>query len=206
MNNGKANLNLMTILLIPIGIGINYVGGQIALLLKLPVYIDVIGTILVGALAGPLLGALTGLVTNLIIGITNPVYFPYAIVSVAIGLAAGFAAKKKWFTNWKGVIITAILIWAVALITSPPITVYVYGGATGDGAGLITSFLVATGKELWNAVFTSTIITETIDKFISVIVAFLIIKAIPDRNLLQFPLGKIYSKHQITTTTEEDWK
>ena len=34
------NLNKLTIFLIPIGIAINVVGGQLALLLKLPVWID----------------------------------------------------------------------------------------------------------------------------------------------------------------------
>src|SRR5690625_1192614 len=84
----------MALLLVPIGIAINFVGGQIASLLKLPIFIDVIGTVLVGALTGPLLGALTGLVTNLVLGITSPTAIPYAVVSVAIGWAAGFAAKR----------------------------------------------------------------------------------------------------------------
>ena len=94
MSNQK-KFTTMAILLVPIGIAINVVGGQIAVVLKLPVFIDVIGTILVGSLAGPLLGGVTGLATNLILGITNPSWIPYAIVNVAIGVAAGYAGKKK---------------------------------------------------------------------------------------------------------------
>ena len=37
-------------------IGINYVGGTIALWLRLPVYLDSIGTIFAGALLGPIPG------------------------------------------------------------------------------------------------------------------------------------------------------
>lgn len=182
----------MAILLIPIGIAINYVGGQIALILKLPVFIDVIGTILVGALAGPLFGAITGLVTNLILGITAPTWIPYAIVNVAIGIVAGLCAQKGWFKTVKGALITSVLIWLITQLTANPVTVYLFGGVTGSGSSFITSFLIATGQSLWQSVITTALITETVDKFISVFIVFFIIKAIPARTLLKFPLAKFY--------------
>ena len=49
------------IVLMPVAIAINIVlGYTIQTVLKLPIYMDSIGTILVGVLAGPLAGALTG--------------------------------------------------------------------------------------------------------------------------------------------------
>jgi energy-coupling factor transport system substrate-specific component len=187
-----AKYSTMVILLIPIGIAINYVGGQIALILKLPVFIDVIGTILVGALAGPLFGAITGLVTNLILGITAPTWIPYAIVNVAIGIVAGLCAQKGWFKTVKGAFITSVLIWLITQLTANPVTVYLFGGVTGSGSSFITSFLIATGQSLWQSVITTALITETVDKFISVFIVFFIIKAIPARTLLKFPLAKHY--------------
>src|SRR5690554_1718132 len=204
MSNQK-KLSTMALLLVPIGIAINVVGGQIAVVLKLPVFIDVIGTILVGALAGPLLGGLTGLATNLILGITNPSWIPYAIVNVAIGIAAGYAGKKGWFTTIKGVIFASLLIWAVTQITANPITVWIYGGVTASGTSLITAFLVATGQSLWSAVFTTAIITETVDKVISVIIVFVIIKAIPIRTMLKFPLGNVYVKDSEVASETSGW-
>ena len=45
----------------PVAIAINIVlGYTVQNVLKLPIYLDSIGTILVGVLAGPLAGALTG--------------------------------------------------------------------------------------------------------------------------------------------------
>jgi energy-coupling factor transport system substrate-specific component len=187
-----AKYSTMAILLIPIGIAINYVGGQIALILKLPVFIDVIGTILVGALAGPLFGAVTGLVTNLILGITAPTWIPYAIVNVAIGIVAGLCAQKGWFKTVKGALITSVLIWLITQLTANPVTVYLFGGVTGSGSSFITSFLIATGQSLWQSVITTALITETVDKFVSVFIVFFIIKAIPARTLLKFPLSKYY--------------
>ena len=55
------------IALMPVAIAINIVlGYTVANILKLPIYLDSIGTILVGVLAGPIAGALTGILSNLI--------------------------------------------------------------------------------------------------------------------------------------------
>ena len=49
----------------PIAVAINIIlGATVANALKLPIYLDSIGTILVGALAGPVAGALTGFLSN----------------------------------------------------------------------------------------------------------------------------------------------
>jgi energy-coupling factor transport system substrate-specific component len=55
-----------TIVLMPVAIALNIVLGQtVGSALKLPIYLDSIGTILVGVLAGPFAGAATGLLSNL---------------------------------------------------------------------------------------------------------------------------------------------
>ena len=59
-------IDKLTIFLIPIGIAINVVGGQLAILLKLPLFLDSIGTFVVGALCGGIPGALVGLGCGLI--------------------------------------------------------------------------------------------------------------------------------------------
>jgi len=82
------------ITLMPVAIAINIVlGYTVQSVLKLPIYLDSIGTILVGVLAGPLAGALTGVLTNLIWqyapGIGGGTIGPFAIVAGVIGLLAG---------------------------------------------------------------------------------------------------------------------
>jgi hypothetical protein len=85
-----------TIVLIPFAIALNIILGQtVVAALKLPVYLDSIGTILVGVLAGPLAGALTGILGNLLWAYVIPPPFQYppngafAIVAGVIGLLAG---------------------------------------------------------------------------------------------------------------------
>lgn len=86
-----------TIVLMAVAVPINIVLGQIvASGLRLPVYLDSIGTILVGVLAGPIPGAFTGILSNLswtflLAGtpLGSPFAWPFAIVAAEIGLLAG---------------------------------------------------------------------------------------------------------------------
>src|SRR5262245_22399615 len=81
------------IVLMPVAIALNIVLGYIVqTVLKLPIYLDSIGTIFVGVLAGPLAGALTGILTNLIWQyapvIGGGTIGPFAITAGVIGLLA----------------------------------------------------------------------------------------------------------------------
>ena len=48
----KSDFSMLAILIIPIAVAVNFVGGQLASLLKLPMYLDTIGTIFAGMLCG----------------------------------------------------------------------------------------------------------------------------------------------------------
>ena len=65
LNIGK-DFTTMTWVLIPVAIAINIAIGQIVVLLKLPVFLDSIGTVLVAIICGPWAGALTGALSNTI--------------------------------------------------------------------------------------------------------------------------------------------
>ena len=86
-----------TIVLMPFAIAMNIVLGQtVASALKLPIYLDSVGTILVGVLAGPIAGAATGVLSNLawtflLAGTPfgSPYAWPFAIVAAEIGFVAG---------------------------------------------------------------------------------------------------------------------
>ena len=58
---------------------INIIGGNLALVLRLPIYLDSIGTFLASALLGPVGGVLAGVVSGVISGITTDIYSLYFI-------------------------------------------------------------------------------------------------------------------------------
>ncbi len=187
----KTDFNMLALLFIPIGVAINFVGGQLASLLKLPVYLDTIGTMLTAMLAGPWVGAVTGLLSNVVTGIANPVNFWFIPVNIIVGLVVGFLSRKDMWRGWK-LIISFIIMDLVSLLVSTPIVVYVYGGVTGGGTSLLTAILMATGQSIWASVISVEIIWTTLDRVISYLVAFLIIKVIPVKTLVKFSLGELY--------------
>lgn len=89
-NNNRRKLGTYQICLIALAIVMNVIGGQIALALRLPIYLDSIGTIMVGAMLGPWCGLIPGLLGGLIMAFTGDIYSLYfAPVGMIIGFMSG---------------------------------------------------------------------------------------------------------------------
>jgi energy-coupling factor transport system substrate-specific component len=188
INSVKKDFNTMTWVLIPVAIAINVVMGQIVALLRLPVYLDSIGTMLVAALCGPWAGALTGTLSNIIWGLAiDPNAFPWWPVAFFIGLVTGFCAQAGLFKNWWKVVITGFLVALTAAIVSTPIGVYLYGGITASGSSFITAYLLQTGQGVFESVFSTNFLVEPVDKISTALLAFAIIQGLSKRFLARFP-------------------
>jgi energy-coupling factor transport system substrate-specific component len=178
------DFSTITWVLIPIGIGINAIGGFIATTLKLPLFLDNIGTMLIGILAGPWAAALTGGLANIIQAVLgNPVQLAFFPVPVAIGLVSGFLARRGWFDSAKKTIVPAIILTLVATVIATPIVVLVFGGVTNSGTSLVTATLIATGRSLIESAATAQLLVEFVDKGGSAFVAYFIGKSVPTRYL-----------------------
>ncbi|CAN5543109.1 hypothetical protein BH20CHL6_BH20CHL6_15880 [soil metagenome] len=133
-----------TIVLIPIAIAFNIILGQaVGQALRIPIYLDSIGTILVGAVAGPIPGAVTGFLANILWTYVIPPPFhsdiaaPFAIVAVMIGLLAGMFGRFGWLRprpNTSGERLA--LGGATALLVIGLMAFYAYSRFYGD-EGLI---------------------------------------------------------------------
>ena len=187
LNIGK-DFNTMTWVLIPVAIAINIAIGQIVLLLKLPVYLDSIGTVLVAAVCGPWAGALTGALSNTIWGIAiDPNALPWWPVALFIGLVAGLCANAGLFKSWWKVVVTGFLVALTAATVSTPIAVYLYGGITASGSSFITAYLLQTGQGVLQAVFSTNFLVEPVDKITTAMLAFAIVQGLSRRFVARFP-------------------
>jgi len=143
MNRIKADFTTLTLTLIPVAIVINIVVGQIVQsVLKLPIYLDSIGTVLVAVLAGPLAGALTGALSNIIWGIVFnvPNTIPFAITAFAIGLVAGLWAHLGWFKRELPMIqglLAVVIVGGVLIVIQ-----FVNSGPIGAGLAVALTLLV----------------------------------------------------------------
>lgn len=191
IENIKNQFSTKSLVLIPIAVGINLIGGTLCSTLKLPLFLDMIGTMVVACLSGPWVAALTGFLTNVFLAlVANPVNLPYAVVSVLCGLVVGYMVKVGLFKKWWGVLIVWVVVTLVNAVSASLITVFVFSGATGiNGTSVLTATLVVAMKNIFASVFSSSIIENLLDKGIAVAVAYFIVKKVPKRFLSQYAAG-----------------
>lgn len=192
----KDDFTMLALLIIPIAVAVNFVGGQLASLLKLPFYLDTIGTIFAAMLCGPWVGAVAGTLTNIVTGIANPVNFAFIPVSLILGLVTGYLSRKNMFGVWWKWVISMVLMSITSIITSAPIVVIMFGGVTGSGTSLITATAMAAGANIWTAVLGTDGIFTVADRVISFFIGYFVIKVIPARTLVKFGCGANYIKKE----------
>ena len=171
--------NNTRIIFMGLAIAINLIGGFIALSLKLPIYIDTIGTILVSILLGPISGAIVGGLSSIVNGITfDPISFYFIPVQLVFGISTGLLFKGG---NFKGVksILSIIVVTLLSSVTAAVIASFVFGGVTSSGSSIIVAILKNSGISIITSVFSTQIFTDLLDKAISFGAVFTIIKMLP---------------------------
>lgn len=164
------------------GLLINFLGVQLALRLKLPLYLDNIGGVLAAALGGYIPGILVGFLTNLINGIGDYTTAYYGSLSVMIAICAAFFAKRGYFRS-PGKLLLAIL--AFALIgggLGSVLTWMLYGFSFGEGISApLAHFFYNGGKmSLFLSQFCADMLIDLADKAITVLIVALVLKLVPE--------------------------
>ncbi|RLP74504.1 ECF transporter S component [Mycetocola tolaasinivorans] len=192
----KQDFTLMAILLIPIAVAVNFVGGSLALALKLPLYLDSIGTFIVAMLAGPWVGGVTGFLSLLGVSITDPTSLPWAVLAALVGVVVGTLARGKMFLTWGRIIssIGIIVLVSVALVVI--MRFLFFGGFTTSGSSLVAAAMMTAGMPFWFAQVLSSIVSEIPDKTITVLIAVFVIRSISTRTLLKFGTGSIFAEYR----------
>lgn len=164
-----------------VGVALNIVFAMLAKAFAIPfLFMDTVGTILVGALLGPIFGGITGLITNIITAmVNNPVELPFAIVNMVIGIVVGLIARKKGF-SMKVAIVTGLLLAIIAPLIGTPIAVYLFGGLAGGSIDILTGWLVKSGQSIFTAAFLPRVGSNIVDKVVSCIIVSLVIVKIPN--------------------------
>lgn len=169
-------------------IALNVAIGGIVHVIKLPIYLDAIGTILAALILGLGGGVVVGVLSFLVSAVViNPVYVWFigtqAIIAIFTYL---MASQLSCFKSLTRVIPTGIALGVVAGIVSAPIIVMVFGGVAGSGRDLITAGLMSTGQQIYKAVILSGAASEPVDKLLQVLAAFYVMRSLPKKVLEQF--------------------
>ncbi|MGJ9373331.1 histidine kinase [Nesterenkonia sp. CF4.4] len=175
--------------LMPVMIALNIATGQIVgTMTAIPLYLDSLGTVIIGVVAGPAAGALTGILTNVIWGVTiNPTVIAFTAGSAFIGAAAGWVARIGGFRRiWWAVIAGAVAGIPTGLIATP-VAAFIYGGGLGVGTGSIVAALQGAGASMLGAATIQGLGSDIADKAIIFALAFLVLAALPNRLRSRFP-------------------
>ena len=182
MMNTNRTLKLTTLALCGV---INILGGTIALLLRLPVYLDSIGTVLAAALFGPAAGLVPGLISGLISGMTSDVYaFYYIPVQLVIGLVAGLVFRRLRPSHTAGSRSESLSLrsmgWKLlpGTVVSSTITAVVFGGITSSGSTVLVQLLHSLGMNLTLSVCVVQAMTDFVDRMIVLAVVLVILPAV----------------------------
>lgn len=183
-----STLSTRALLLISIGIAVNMALGQIAQTIKLPIFLDSLGTMVVAVMAGPWAGLLTGIVTNLLWGlILSPTAAAFAPVAGVIGLTAGLLARGGLFKGPVQAAISGVIIAVVLSFVAVPIRVWLFGGVTGSGADFLTGWLLQTGRDLFSSTLVTVVTSNLADKIVTALLAWAILRGLPSRAVSDWP-------------------
>jgi energy-coupling factor transport system substrate-specific component len=183
---------MLAIIFVPLAIAINVGIGAIVKALNLPLYFDSVGTILATILLGWRYGVITGILSFVITSIfINPFAIYFIGTQVAIAIYVDLISRAGWISNLIKVTLSGLGLGIVAAIVSAPVIIYLFEGATGNGASLVTSFFVSMGNQIVKSVFLTGFSIEPIDKGLQLILIFFILKSIPVSLLKQFKLGSL---------------
>jgi len=198
-NEGKIGRE-QYLVLIPLGIALNLGIAAIVNALKLPVYIDAVGTIIITLLLGLKAGVIAGVLSFLIGGVlVNPVLPYFVLTQAAIAVYVHYAAGYGLFKTTPRTIGAGIGLGVVAGLISAPVIALVFGGITGSGRSFITGFFLASGKELFESVILSGFASEPVDKTLQCLLAMWLIRGVPQSLLRRFE-NSLLEKNQFLSS------
>ncbi len=180
----KTKFTAATIVLIPACIGINYLGKFFASLLKLPLWLDSIGTCIGACLGGPIIGAICGALNNLIYGLTtgDNITLIYALTSLGIGLVVGIMARLGCMNSLGKAILTAVGGGLAAVVISTPLNIIFWGGTTGNTWGdALFALTQLKGMSVGLGSLLDEVVVDVPDKLITMIIVFLVLQGLPKK-------------------------
>lgn len=179
---GPLRLNLDSVGLVFIlgALGLNFAGHAVAVELKLPLFLDSIGTVLAGIVAGPWIGGSVGFISNLVSSNTvDPIAAPYGIVSFAVGFAAGLAGYLNWHRRWSGRVALWLVCFSIAAVVSTPLNFLISAGKSGvDSGDSIYALLTSLHMPRVLAAFLGEAAVDLPDKLVTVGAALLIVQGL----------------------------
>lgn len=166
--------------LLALCIALNSGIGFLVQLVKLPIYLDLIGSIVAIAVLGQTAGIIVAVLGVIILGVlTVPTAFAYVGTAVIVTLAGGYFMRWGYLKSLLPTVIWGAVLGVISAVVSAPVTAYLFGGVSLVGADAFTAFFRATGSNLITSVFLGGFSTDPVDKILMSLVALSVYKSLP---------------------------
>ena len=181
LEHNRSN-SLYSALLCLAGLLINTGSSKLALALKLPVFLDSIGTMLVAALGGVIPGIAVGFLTNVVGGISDYTTAYYGVLNVLIALAATRFQRRGMFSRPGGVIVATIIFALIGGGLGSVLTWILYGSTFGEGISFALAHRFYDGgiSSVLLAQLAADILIDLLDKAVSVMIMVIVLHLVPN--------------------------
>ena len=105
---------------------------------------------------------------------------------LAIALFTAFLARRGWFRRISLVVVGGILQGVVAAVLSAPIAAYLFGGVMFSGTDFLVLYFRSVGNSLLESVFFQGLASDPVDKTVTYVIVFLVIRSLPVRLVSRF--------------------
>ena len=176
------------ILLCLAGIAVNFVGALLATELKLPLYLDAIGTVATAAIGGLLPGITVGFLTNIITSITDSSNLFFAFVNVMLAVLAAFYSVRGYFKKPDKLPVVIVALSLCGALCGTALIWSMNGGEIGEGmSSMLARALVEHGVPgVLFPLFVAELAFNFLDKTVTVLAVVLILKLLPERVIALF--------------------
>jgi energy-coupling factor transport system substrate-specific component len=158
--------------------------GFLVQLLKLPIYLDLVGTIFASVLAGPLIAATTAVLGIILLGfLTVPTAFAYVGTAIIIAFAASWFSRFGYGRRLVPTIGFGLVLGLISALVSAPVTVFLFGGVSLVGADAVTAFFRALGETIYTSVILGGLATDPVDKLFVSLIVYSVVRSLPIRVL-----------------------
>lgn len=175
----KRDNNLYNLIISTLFVTINIVLANIALNLKLPLFLDTLGTMLGVRFFGLKYGLLIAGAGAFVNSFTDPYAIPYLPTYIATAIMISVVYNNKKLKKLP-LLLKALLVTLPSATIGGIITAYIFGGITSSGTSIILAALTKTGLSLVQSSMIVQIVFEFIDKIAMMFLMETSMKYIPE--------------------------
>jgi energy-coupling factor transport system substrate-specific component len=167
-----------SLVLVAACLGLNLGMGFIVTAMKLPLYLDSVGTVVATAVGGLGSGLICGILSVIIGSAYTPTLWAYAGTMMIIAVYVSLVRPMGYLDRLLPTVLLGIGLGGLCAVISSPVTTYLWKGVSLSGTDSLAAFFSAKGMTLLVSVILANLATDPIDKLLTSLAAFALLNRI----------------------------